>query len=182
MCGEGAGPGGGAGAAGGWRDRRSDADGDFDAFYRGAYERLVGQLYAVTGNLADAEDVVQEAFARASVRWRRVRALDRPEAWVRRVALNLAIDQARRLRGRLRFWGGPAREEPAWEPEEPELLDALRGLPIRYRQVLVLHYVVGLSAQETAAELRIAVGTVHAYLSRGRQALADRLTQDAGRG
>jgi len=165
-----------------WRDRGSDADGDFDAFYRDAYDRLVGQLHAVTGNLADAEDVVQEAFARASVRWRRVRALDRPEARVRRVALNLAIDQARRLRRRLRSWGGPARQEPEWEPEEPELLDALRGLPIRYRQVLVLHYVVGLSAQETATELRIAVGTVHAYLSRGRQALADRLTQDARRG
>ena len=46
---------------------------DFDAFYAASYARLVGQLYAVTGDLAEAEDVVQEAFARAVVRWPRIR-------------------------------------------------------------------------------------------------------------
>jgi hypothetical protein len=49
---------------------------DFDDFYAATYARLVGQLYAVTGDLAEAEDVVQEAFARAVIRWPRIRGYD----------------------------------------------------------------------------------------------------------
>jgi predicted RNA polymerase sigma factor len=56
-------------------------DADFAAFYEANYERLVVQLFAVTGNLQDAEDVVQEAFARACLRWRRLHAYGRPAAW-----------------------------------------------------------------------------------------------------
>jgi len=67
------------------------AERDFGEFYAGNYGRLVIQVYAVTGNLADAEDAVQEAFARASVRWGRVGGYNSPEGWVRRVALNLAF-------------------------------------------------------------------------------------------
>jgi len=69
---------------------------DFEDFYQANYPRLVGQLTVVTGSLEDAEDAVQEAFARASTRWARLRAYDVPEAWVRRVALNLACG-ARKL-------------------------------------------------------------------------------------
>src|SRR6266536_3537015 len=63
---------------------------DFDGFYAAVFARLVGQLTLVTGNLHEAEEVVQEALARAVPRWARLRAYDVPEAWVRRVALNLA--------------------------------------------------------------------------------------------
>jgi DNA-directed RNA polymerase specialized sigma24 family protein len=51
----------------------------------------------VTGDLHEAEEVVQEAFARASLHWTRLRDYDLPEAWVRRVAMNLATDRARTL-------------------------------------------------------------------------------------
>src|SRR5829696_9489594 len=71
---------------------------DFEAFYAGAVGRLLGQLLPVTGDLHEAEEVVQEAFARASARWARLRDYDVPEAWVRRVAMNLAADRARNLR------------------------------------------------------------------------------------
>src|SRR4029450_3544747 len=74
------------------------SDHDFEAFYQASYPRLVGQLTVVTGSLEDAEDAVQEAFARASTRWARLRAYDAPEAWVRRVALNLATSGLRRAR------------------------------------------------------------------------------------
>jgi RNA polymerase sigma-70 factor (ECF subfamily) len=74
------------------------ADRDFDDFYTSQYGRLVVQLYAVTGSLPDAEDAVQEAFARASVHWGRVRAYELPEAWIRRVALNVAFTGLRRAR------------------------------------------------------------------------------------
>ena len=64
---------------------------DFAAFYAASYARLVGQLYAVTGDLAEAEDVVQEAFARAVVRWPRIRSFFvtfiPPDTWVAAVTL-----------------------------------------------------------------------------------------------
>ena len=75
-------------------------DDGFAGFYKASYQRLLGQLFAVTGDLAEAENVLQEAYARAFARWAQVRAYDFPEAWVRRVALNLAAMAARRLRRR----------------------------------------------------------------------------------
>jgi RNA polymerase sigma-70 factor, ECF subfamily len=54
----------------------------FDDFYHVTFGRLVAQVYLVTGDLHEAEDVVQEAMARASVRWERLRDYDLPEAWV----------------------------------------------------------------------------------------------------
>jgi RNA polymerase sigma-70 factor (ECF subfamily) len=63
---------------------------------RAVHHRLIGQVTIVTGSLEDAEDAVQEAFARASTRWARLRDYDAPEAWVRRVAFNLATSGLRR--------------------------------------------------------------------------------------
>jgi hypothetical protein len=80
---------------------QSGDDHDFAGFYAGVFPRLVGQFFLITRNLQDAEDVVQEAMARASARWARVRDYDVPEAWVRRVAVRLAADLARRGRRRL---------------------------------------------------------------------------------
>src|SRR5918992_6170428 len=86
------------------RRGRDDAMGDdsFAAFYAASYRRLLGQLFAVTGDLAEAENLLQEAYARAYVRWSRVGAYDLPEAWVRRVAINLAAMADRSLRRRAR--------------------------------------------------------------------------------
>src|SRR6266516_7358062 len=81
----------------------------FAAFYAGAFDRLLGQLFLVTGDLHEAEDIVQEAFARAAARWSRLSHYDVPEAWVRRVAINLVADGRRRQRRRvaLRRLGAP---------------------------------------------------------------------------
>lgn len=65
---------------------------------KSAYARLVGQLFSVTGSLEQAEDVVQEAFIRALDRWPRIQAHDVPELWMRRVAINLAVSEIRRMR------------------------------------------------------------------------------------
>ena len=72
------------------------AGADFEAFYRANYARLVGQMVPVVGDVHEAEDVVQEAFARASLHWSRVRGYHAPDAWVRRVALNYARSGLRR--------------------------------------------------------------------------------------
>jgi RNA polymerase sigma-70 factor (ECF subfamily) len=75
-----------------------DSPGDraFEQVYRSSYSTLVGQLFLLTTNRAEAEDVVQEAFARLWGRCRELRGYDNHEAWVRRVAMNLAISRWRR--------------------------------------------------------------------------------------
>jgi RNA polymerase sigma-70 factor (ECF subfamily) len=149
---------------------------DFDEFYASNYGRLVVQLYAVTGSLPDAEDAVQEAFARASVHWGRVRAYELPEAWVRRVALNVAFTGLRRARRRMEAL---TRAEPPPPPPLPgatvELVEALGRLPRPFRQVLVLHYLADLPVERVAGELGIAVGTAKSRLARARDALARQL-------
>ena len=151
--------------------------GSFEEFYTAAVGRLLGQLFPVTGDLHEAEEVVQEAFARASVRWTRLRDYDVPEAWVRRVAMNLAADRARSLRRQasaiLKLSPSPA--VPAVSVEALALAEALRTLPVRQRQVLVLHYLVDLPVEEVARTLDMPYGTVKSLLARGRKALAAKL-------
>jgi RNA polymerase sigma-70 factor (sigma-E family) len=156
------------------------ADDGFAAFYAGSYRRLLGQLFAVTGDLAEAENVLQEAYARAFARWSRVRDYDRPEAWVRRVALNLAAmaERSLRRRGRALLRLGAPPVVPALSPELIDLHAALRDLPLRQRQVIVLHHLVGLPVDEVARELRVPPGTVKSRLARGRAAMAGSLQPD----
>jgi RNA polymerase sigma-70 factor (ECF subfamily) len=153
------------------------AERDFDEFFASNYGRLVVQMYAVTGNLADAEDAVQEAFARASVRWGRIGGYDSPEGWVRRVALNLAFTGLRRARRLLEVLSRAPAPPPA--PPLPAdslaLVEALKALPLGFRQVLVLHYLADLPVERVAGELGIAVGTAKSRLSRAREALARQL-------
>jgi RNA polymerase sigma-70 factor (ECF subfamily) len=151
------------------------ADGSFEEFYEATYHRLLRQLVLVTGDQGDAEDLLQDAYGRAVVRWRRLRDYQAPEAWVRRVALRLATDRARRARRRaaallrLRPPRSPSVELSA---DSLDLYKALRGLPAGQRQALVLHHLVGLPVEEVASQLNLPVGTVKSRLSRGRTALA----------
>jgi RNA polymerase sigma-70 factor (ECF subfamily) len=153
----------------------------FEEFYGAAFGRLVGQLFLVTGDLHEAEDVVQEAFTRAAERWSTIRTYDLPEAWIRRVALNLAASAARRRRRwlavRVRLAQPP--ELPPASDEVLELLQALGRLPMSQRQPLVLHYLLQLPVEQVARELGISTGSVKARLFRGRQALAAQLTDPA---
>jgi RNA polymerase sigma-70 factor (sigma-E family) len=155
-------------------------DDGFAAFYAGSYRRLLGQLFAVTGDLAEAENVLQEAYARAFTRWSRVGGYDLPEAWVRRVALNLAAMAERSLRRRARalLRLGPPPLVPELDPELVDLRHALAALPLAQRQVIVLHHLVGLPVEEVARELRLATGTVKSRLARGRAAMAGTLQPD----
>jgi RNA polymerase sigma-70 factor, ECF subfamily len=149
------------------------SDEDFEDFYQANYPRLVGQLTVVTGSLEDAEDAVQEAFARASTRWARLRAYDAPEAWVRRVALNLAttgLRHARRQLAALARLPTPTAEPPR-STDRLAIEAGLRRLPLRHRQVLVLHYGADLPVEQVAQQLRLPTGTVKSRLARARAAL-----------
>jgi RNA polymerase sigma-70 factor (ECF subfamily) len=151
----------------------------FEEFYTGVVGRMLGQLFLVTGDLHEAEEVVQEAFARASVRWSQLRDYQVPEAWVRRVAMNLAIDRSRTLRRQARalLRIGPPPEVPPVSVEALALAEALRTLPVRQRQVIVLFHLVDLPVAEVARTLGLRDGTVKSLLARGRRALAAKLDE-----
>jgi RNA polymerase sigma-70 factor (ECF subfamily) len=150
----------------------------FDAFYAARGAALVRQLHAMTGDLTEAQDCVQEAFARAWQRWSHVQAYDAPEAWVRQVAWRLAVSRLRRARTGLRAARrhGPPPDAPAMSPDRVALVAALAQLPEPQRQAVVLHHLAGLSVQEVAEQTGAPVGTVKARLSRGRAAMAAALT------
>ena len=151
---------------------------EFGEFYQAVFGRLVGQLVLVTGDLHEAEDLAQEALARAAARWSRLRDYDVPEAWVRRVAINLATDRSRQLRRQARalLRLGPPPQVPAASAEAVALLEALRTLPMRQRQAIVLHHLVDLPVEEAARTLGTRPGTVKSLLARGRRALANQLS------
>src|SRR5215472_13336879 len=146
---------------------------DFDDFYSSSAARLIRHGYALTGDLAEAQDIAQEAFARAWQRWPSVRDCDSPEAWVRRVATNLAASRWRRIRVARAVIGLTAEQHaPEVSTDTVALVCGLRTLPERQRTVLVLHYMCDLTVDQIAAELRCPTGSVKSWLSRGRTALA----------
>ncbi|GIG57345.1 RNA polymerase sigma24 factor [Longispora fulva] len=147
--------------------------------YDDCYRRLVTQLYAFTGDLAEAQDAVQEAFARALARPKHISDIENPEAWLRTVAVNLVRRRWRRRRLfdtiMMRTRPVTSTVEPGPEPDRTDLLAALAQLPQAYREVIVLHHLADLPVDEVATTLDLPVGTVKSRLSRGRTALATRL-------
>ena len=164
-------------------ERSQEVEADFDAFYASSAPALVRQLHAMTGDLTEAQDCVQEAYARAWQRWSTVARYDAPQAWVRQVAWRLAVSRFRRARvgaGLLRRQGPPP-DVPELTPDHVALVAALRRLPEAQRRAIVLHHLGGLSVTEVADETDVPTGTVKARLSRGRAALAV-LLSDASEG
>jgi RNA polymerase sigma-70 factor (ECF subfamily) len=153
---------------------------EFDAFYAAAFPRLTGQLYAFTGDLGEAQDVVQEAFVRAWGRRHKLLADEAPEAWTRTVAMRLAVSRWRRAKRwvELMRHSPPAEPDPGPGPEHAALVAALRELPESQRMAIVLHHLCDLSVEQVASETGAPTGTVKARLSRGRAALARRLAVD----
>ncbi len=147
--------------------------------------------YRLVGDRAEAEDLAQEALARAYASWRKVVGHD--EAWVTRVTTNLAIGRWRRNRRLVDDRGGErgaergngdggrgrGPERPGWArtvpPPDPldrvELVAALRSLPRRQREVVALRYLADLPEAEVAASLGCSTGTVKQHAHRGLAAL-----------
>lgn len=149
-------------------------DGSFDAFYLGTKRRVTHHLYAMTGDLAEAQDVAQEAYARAWQRWSRVSTYDNPEAWVRTVGWRIAVSRWRKAKNALSAHRRSRGSATVLEPsvDTVALVAALRQLPEVQRRALVLFHLCDLSIEEIAADTGAPVGTVKARLARGRTALA----------
>ncbi|HEX6685885.1 MAG TPA: SigE family RNA polymerase sigma factor [Candidatus Limnocylindrales bacterium] len=148
---------------------------DFETFYMGTRHRLLRYAYGLTGDLAEAQDLAQEAYARAWSRWRRLRRYDQPDAWLRLVVTRLATDRWR--------WLAVRREQPLppeaiqGPPVEDRVLvmGALKGLPLNQRRALALRYLLDLSVAEIGVEMGANENTVRSWLARGRASLANRL-------
>jgi len=148
---------------------------DFDAFYQATARRVVLYLFAVCGDLADAQDIAQEAYARAWQHWPKVASYENPEGWVRAVAWRLA---ANRWRGVRRWWAAQARMGPpavvtaSPSPDRVAIVAALQRLPAAQRQAVALHYLLDMSVSDIALSTGAPAGTIKARLSRARTALA----------
>jgi len=147
-----------------------------------SYRRLVVQLYAVVGDLPEAEDLVQEAFVRASAAGRRFQAVDNPEAWLRRTAINLHRNRWRKVTNFLRV--RPRLETTPPDPpdlaEHLAVVQALRRIPEAQRVVLALHYLADLQVAQIVELVGVPEGTVKSRLKRGREALAAELSEEGG--
>lgn len=155
----------------------------FEAFVTATAGRLLRTALFLVYDRHLAEDLVQSAYERVARRWNRVRQGVSPEAYARRVLVNLAIDERGR-RARLGMVpAGSAGEmealavgvDAAGVEEDPAtralFRGALRTLPVKQRAVIVLRYWCDLSEQEIADTLGISRGTVKSHASRALTAL-----------
>ena len=158
----------------------------FEDFAAGASDSLLRTGYLMTGDVREAEDLVQETFLRVARRWNRVRSMDHPAAYARRILIGLVLDDACR-RSRRQAELGPqdagidAADESATRAlrEVDDLAEvrwALAQLPARRRAVLVLRYWADLSVAEVADILGCSAGTVTSTASRAAARLAQTLT------
>lgn len=155
---------------------RNDIQADtFDAFFRESKKPLLAMAFVLTGDLATAQDLTQEALLRSWVRWSRIAKYDDPQAWTRRVLYNLAVSKSRSDRVRNQATNEITRSVPAPNESHLMLATALRSLPENQVRALVLHDGAGISISEVAAEMRVPEGTVKSWLSRGRASAAKAL-------
>jgi RNA polymerase sigma-70 factor, ECF subfamily len=151
----------------------------FESLFESDYVPLVRVAFVIVGDEGIAREVVQEAFARALVRWRRLSRYDKPGAWVRLVTVRLAMRaQARRHREVSHVVDELHDRGRLDRPADHDVLTALAALPAQYRAVIVLHYLCDLPVAEVARLVRARPGTVRVQLHRGRQRLAEVLGQE----
>jgi RNA polymerase sigma-70 factor (ECF subfamily) len=156
----------------------------FADFYAASRPRLLRVLVTAAADLTDAEDALQEAMVRAADRWDRVRRYDDPEAFVRRVALNLLSDGRKRRRRRDAAYRriDQSAEAPAVDATTVLVVQAVRALSPEQRQAVALHYLLDMPVEQVAAELGRSINTVKTQLARGRARLAEALREEAEHG
>lgn len=150
---------------------------EFEEFYRAHHRRLASALYLLTGSAGEAEDLAQEAMARVYERWDRVGAMDSPQGFVYRTALNIYRSRLRRMAVRMR-----RTPEPELHPNDVEAADArvdvhraLQLLTREQREAVILVDWLGFGAEEAAPLLGVQPTTVRTRLHRARPILRERL-------
>jgi RNA polymerase sigma-70 factor (ECF subfamily) len=154
----------------------SNDNAEFAEFFAASWDTCLRAVAASTGNMTLAEDQTAEAFARAWAGWNKVSHHPAPRAWVVRVALNAGASWWHRRRKETAL---DSLDIAASDTEaaglDAAMLTALRRLPTRQREVVVLRVFLDLDIDTTAGQLGIAPGTVRAHLSRAMAALRSEL-------
>jgi RNA polymerase sigma-70 factor (ECF subfamily) len=161
---------------------------DFDRLYKATYQRVFATLMMILRNPAAAEDATQEAYLRAFRSWKHWKQEAPAEAWVYRIALNVAFSHRRRERLHevgevIRRLGRPREPDPS-ETAQPDLMRELRALPPKQAAALVLRHLHGFSNREIATAMGIPERTVASRLAaakaRLRTHLGDRVNVEMG--
>jgi RNA polymerase sigma-70 factor (sigma-E family) len=148
--------------------RNRELDSAFESFVQTSSASLLRTAFLLTGDRGHAEDLVQTTFLRVAWRWPAARA--QPEAYARRVLVNLSRDRWRNLSRRVRESPDPP-ELPYTDAtdrvaDRESLTEALRELPTRLREVVVLRFFADLPVAETARTLGLSEGAVKSYTNR----------------
>jgi RNA polymerase sigma-70 factor (sigma-E family) len=152
--------------------------------YRTHYRSLVRVAALLVGDVAAAEEVVQDAFAAVYAGWLRLRDSDRALPYLRRSVVNRSYSVLRRRAVADRNAPKPAPDMPSAEHgalarlENSAVVSALGALPARQRQAIVLRYYAGLSEAQTAAAMRISQGAVKSHTARAMAALRQALEHE----
>ena len=153
---------------------------DFDRLYRTSYPRVFRTLTAILADPGAAEDCAQDAFVQAFQAWDRWRPDAPAEAWVHRIAVNRAISYRRSQKIRsvgeiLRRLGRP---NATVDPDQSDLLTALRSLPPKLAAAIVLRHYHGYNNREIAAALGVTERTIGTRLRQAGERLRARLEPD----
>jgi RNA polymerase sigma factor (sigma-70 family) len=150
---------------------------DFAEFYSSAADECLRTVAVSIGDPDTAQELVDEAFARAWSSWRTVSRHPAPKAWVVRTALNAGVSRWRRRRREVsvpdpaRAADLPAARGAFASQVDPQIMAALMRLPARQREVVALRLILDLDTAGTAQLLGIAPGTVMAHMGRAMAAL-----------
>jgi RNA polymerase sigma-70 factor (sigma-E family) len=148
----------------------------FQAFFERHHADLARLAYLITGDATAADDIAADSLVEIWRHWARVESADNPLAYARGVLANLARNWIRRQRRERRgLLSLRLFSEDARTPDVPAVMDvrsALRRLPLRRRECVVLRYAFDVPEREVAAILGISVGTVKSQTSRGAEQLA----------
>ncbi|ARP70956.1 SigE family RNA polymerase sigma factor [Streptomyces pluripotens] len=153
--------------------------------YRAHYRSLLGLAALLLDDTASCEDVVQEAFIRVHSARKRVRDPEKTLAYLRQTVVNLSRSALRRRILGLKLLAKPmpdmaSAEEGAYDQlERRDLIQAMKGLQRRQREVLVLRYFADMTEAQVAEALGISLGSVKAYGSRGIAALRTAMERTA---
>ena len=156
---------------------RLTADDAVTALYLAHYRGLVRLAALLLDDTGAAEEVVQDAYVRMHGSWRRIRDPQAAVGYLRTTVLNLARSRLRHQQVARRHAPAPLPDAPSAEQGALDLLEqrrvvtALRALPERQRECLVLRYYADLSEAEIAAAMGISRGAVKSHTSRGISAL-----------
>jgi len=155
-----------------------EGDEAFEGLWRAQFASVARVAAGITGNIDDGADLAQETFARAYQHWNHVRSLDRPEAWLRQVAVRLAISQVRRARRKGAAADRSGAVDPPVAPDE-ELVRTLHLLTPGQRSVVVLRFYLDLSVEEVARLLHKRPGTVRALTHQAMTRLRSELRKES---